>query len=73
MAEEPSTPEKDASLEVEKDDVELVRQAKKKLVMDFGLGQSRPTRVNIEVLKDMIRTDPDKLGRALSKWMQGGG
>ena len=71
MSEEPPTPEKDASLE--EDDVELVRQAKKKLVMDFGLGQSRPTRVNIEVLKDMIRTDPDKLGRALSKWMQGGG
>ena len=39
----------------DEDDVEVVEEAKQKLIMDFGLGKKQPERVNIEVLRDMIK------------------
>ena len=55
--------------EEEKEDVEVIRQEKQKLIMDFGLGKRRPERVNIEVLRDMIRENPDAMSTAARRWL----
>ena len=51
------------------DDVEVVEEAKQKLIMDFGLGKKQPERVNIEVLRDMIKDNPDAMAVAARRWM----
>ena len=40
-----------------------------KLIMDFGLGKKQPERVNIEVLRDMIKDNPDAMAVAARRWM----
>jgi flagellar M-ring protein FliF len=55
--------------EKEEGDVEVVQAAKSKLVMDFGLGQQRPERVTIEVLKQLIRENPAKMSQAARAWL----
>ena len=55
--------------EEEKEDVEVIRQEKQKLIMDFGLAKRRPERVNIEVLRDMIRENPDAMTTAARRWL----
>ena len=42
---------------------------KKKLVMDFGLGEKQPERVTVEVLKDLINEKPDKMSKAARSWL----
>ena len=64
VTEEETMPE-----EEEKEDVEVIRQEKQKLIMDFGLGKRRPERVNIEVLRDMIRENPDAMSTAARRWL----
>ena len=50
-------------------DVEDLQAAKSKLVMDFGLGQAAPERITIEVLKQLIRENPGKMGQAARVWL----
>ena len=51
------------------DDVEMITEEKKKLVMDFGLGEKQPERVTVEVLKDLISEKPDKMSKAARSWL----
>jgi hypothetical protein len=37
--------------------------------MDFGLGKKQPERVNIEVLRDMIRESPESMAVAARRWL----
>ena len=50
-------------------DVEMITEEKKKLVMDFGLGEEQPERVTVEVLKDLISEKPDKMSKAARSWL----
>jgi flagellar M-ring protein FliF len=53
----------------DEDDVEVVEEAKQKLIMDFGLGKKQPERVNIEVLRDMIKDNPQSMAVAARRWL----
>ena len=53
----------------EEEDVEVIEEQKQKLIMDFGLGKKKPERVNIEVLRDMIKDDPDAMAVAARRWL----
>ena len=55
--------------EVEEDEVEMITEEKKKLVMDFGLGKKQPERVTVEVLKDLIAEKPEKMSQAARSWL----
>ena len=55
--------------EVEEDEVEMITEEKKKLVMDFGLGKKQPERVTVEVLKDLIEEKPEKMSQAARSWL----
>ncbi len=55
--------------ESEEDDVEMITQEKKKLVMDFGIGKKQPERVTVEVLKDLIDEKPEKMSQAARSWL----
>lgn len=55
--------------EEESDDVEIIKQEKQKLIMDFGLAKRRPERVNIEVLRDMIRENPAQMSSAARRFL----
>ena len=57
----------------EEDDVEVIEQEKQKLIMDFGLGKKQPERVNIEVLRDMIKENPESMAVAARRWLGGAG
>ena len=54
------------------EDVEMITEEKKKLVMDFGLGEEQPERVTVEVLKDLIAEKPDKMSQAARSWLLSG-
>ena len=58
--------------EEEEDEVEMITEEKKKLVMDFGLGTKQPERVTVEVLKDLIEEKPDKMSQAARNWLLSG-
>ena len=60
----PNVPE-----ESEADEVEMITQEKKKLVMDFGIGKKQPERVTVEVLKDLIEEKPEKMSQAARSWL----
>ncbi|MFP6902826.1 MAG: flagellar basal-body MS-ring/collar protein FliF, partial [Verrucomicrobiia bacterium] len=47
--------------EDDEEDVEVIEQEKQKLIMDFGLAKKQPERVNIEVLRDMIKDNPESM------------
>ena len=57
----------------DEDDVEVVEEAKQKLIMDFGLGKKQPERVNIEVLRDMIKDNPQSMAVAARRWLGSAG
>ena len=59
----------DMALEEDEDDVEVVEEAKQKLRMDFGLGKKQPERVNLAVLRDMIKDDPQSMAGAARRWL----
>ena len=59
----------EAPVESEEDEVEMITQEKKKLVMDFGLGKKQPERVTVEVLKDLIEEKPEKMSQAARSWL----
>ena len=60
--------------ELEADDqeeagVEIVRREKQKLVMDFQQKTQNPERMTMEVLKEMVKNDPDTMSQAARKWL----
>ena len=55
--------------EDDEEDVEVIEQEKQKLIMDFGIGKKQPERVNIEVLRDMIKENPDSMAVAARRWL----
>lgn len=55
--------------EEDEDDVEVIEQEKQKLIMDFGLAKKQPERVNIEVLRDMIKDNPESMAVAARRWL----
>lgn len=69
----PATGQAETSAEIpaeeEEDEVEMITEEKKKLVMDFGLGTKQPERVTVEVLKDLIEEKPDKMSQAARNWL----
>ena len=54
----------------DEDDIKIIEQEKKKLVMDFRAKEKHPERVTMEVLKDMVRSNPESMGRAARKWLK---
>jgi hypothetical protein len=62
-------PDEAPAEEQEEDEVEMITEEKKKLVMDFGLGTKQPERVTVEVLKDLIAEKPDKMSQAARSWL----
>ena len=67
-----ATPTEAVMPTVDEDDVEMITEEKKKLVMDFGLGEEQPERVTVEVLKDLIAEKPDKMSQAARSWLLSG-
>jgi len=59
--------------EEDEEDVEVIEQEKQKLIMDFGLGKKQPERVNIEVLRDMIKESPESMAVAARRWLGSAG
>ena len=59
--------------EDDEEDVEVIEQEKQKLIMDFGIGKKQPERVNIEVLRDMIKENPDSMAVAARRWLGSSG
>jgi hypothetical protein len=53
----------------EEEDNEAALEQKKKMKMDFGLSKQRPERVTLEVLKDLIRDNPQKMTQAARAWL----
>jgi flagellar biosynthesis/type III secretory pathway M-ring protein FliF/YscJ len=51
------------------DDHEKVRTAKSKMITDFGLAQPSQERVTIKVLQQLIKEKPEKISRAIRKWL----
>ena len=49
----------------------MIEEQKQKLIMDFGLGKKQPERVNIEVLRDMIKDNPESMAVAARRWLGG--
>ena len=66
---QPVAPTKGPEEEIEDDEVEMITQEKKKLVMDFGIGKKQPERVTVEVLKDLIEEKPEKMSQAARSWL----
>ena len=67
-----ATPTEAVMPTVDEADVEMITEEKKKLVMDFGLGEEQPERVTVEVLKDLIAEKPDKMSQAARSWLLSG-
>ena len=67
-----TTPDEASTVPSDGEDVEMITEEKKKLVMDFGLGEEQPERVTVEVLKDLIAEKPDKMSQAARSWLLSG-
>ena len=67
-----TTPDDASTVTSGGEDVEMITEEKKKLVMDFGLGEEQPERVTVEVLKDLIAEKPDKMSQAARSWLLSG-
>ena len=67
-----TTPDDASTVPSDGEDVEMITEEKKKLVMDFGLGEEQPERVTVEVLKDLIAEKPDKMSQAARSWLLSG-
>ena len=62
-----------AELEAEEqaeENVEIIQQKKQKLVMDFQQKTQHPERMTMEVLKDMVKKDPNTLGQVARNWLK---
>ena len=59
----------DMALEEDEDEFEVAEEAKQKLLMDFGLGKKQPERVDLAVLRDMIKDDPQSMAGAARRWL----
>ena len=53
----------------EEQEIEVIQQEKQKLIMDFNTAKRRPERVNIEVLRDMILDNPERMSDAARRWL----
>ena len=53
----------------DEDEFEVAEEAKQKLLMDFGLGKKQPERVNLAVLRDMIKDNPESMAQAARRWL----
>ena len=53
----------------DEDDFEVAEEAKQKLLMDFGLGKKQPERVDLAVLRDMIKDNPESMAQAARRWL----
>lgn len=62
---EPELPDFD-----DQDDSREIERAKSKMIMDFGLEQKRPERVTLEVLRQLIRDNPQRMTRAIRDWLR---
>ena len=56
--------------EQEEESIEIIQQKKLKLVMDFRQKTQNPERMTMEVLKDMVKKDPEILSQAARKWLK---
>ena len=54
----------------EEESIEVIQQKKQKLVMDFRQKTQHPERMTMEVLKDMVKKDPQILSQAAKKWLK---
>ena len=54
-------------------ELEKLEKAKSKMIMDFGLEQPKLERVDLEVLKRLIREKPDRMSRVIRTWLRPGG
>ena len=59
----------DMALEEDEDEFEVAEEAKQKLLMDFGLGKKQPERVDLAVLRDMTKDDPQSMAGAARRWL----
>jgi len=59
----------DGSGDDDAEDDQEAQEKKKKMKMDFGLSKQRPERVTLEVLKDLIRDNPQKMVQAARAWL----
>ena len=59
--------------EDDEEDFEVIEQEKQKLIMNFGIGKKQPERVNIEVLRDMIKESPESMAVAARRWLGSSG
>ncbi|MDP6034781.1 MAG: hypothetical protein QGG55_01935 [Verrucomicrobiota bacterium] len=59
-----------ATEEQEEENVEVIQQKKQKLVMDFQHKTQHPERMTMEVLKDMVKKDPNTLSQAARNWLK---
>jgi len=62
-----------AELEAEEqaeENVEVIQQKKQKMVMDFQQKTQHPERMTMEVLKDMVKKDPNTLGQVARNWLK---
>lgn len=62
---EPERPDFD-----DQDDGREIERAKSKMILDFGLEQKRPERVTLEVLRQLIRDNPQRMTRAIRDWLR---
>ena len=53
----------------DEDEFEVAEEAKQKLLMDFGLGKKQPERVDLAVLRDMIKDNPESMAQAARRWL----
>jgi flagellar biosynthesis/type III secretory pathway M-ring protein FliF/YscJ len=64
-----TAPAGEGSGDEEAEDDQEAQEKKKKMKMDFGLSKQRPERVTLEVLKDLIRDNPQKMVQAARAWL----
>jgi flagellar M-ring protein FliF len=65
----PASAKTDSDASEEEEANEAAQEQKKKMKMDFGLSKQRPERVTLEVLKDLIRDNPQKMTQAARAWL----
>lgn len=66
---DPNSPKPEGADGEPDEDDEAAQEQKKKMKMDFGLSKQRPERVTLEVLKDLIRDNPQKMTQAARAWL----
>ena len=62
-------PSKDNVWNAEVENIDSVKKAKAKLILDFGLNRPGPERVTIEVLRQLIKDKPDRMCQTARRWL----